>query len=280
MEQKILPGVFYYCAPLALEVFKISLQVAIAVTGVLGNMLVCIVITKRANMKTCMNLYLRNLAITDLGVLLVNFPLAANSVHNKSGWPFGRFLCLYVAPATDIFFGASIWSITVIAIERYKNIISRKVFVKKVESFKRVMVKIVLIWLVSFAVVAVPLYPFFVYFPSPLSVECYPAMPSLALKAYSVCLALFWYVLPFGIITMTYWKISAQLRQSNTFHKTMHGEDTVRSKVLREEEKQRLKQNKKAQRNPHSSRGDLRCHDAAVEHVPLSSRVFPSVRPK
>ncbi|XP_031555071.1 neuromedin-U receptor 2-like [Actinia tenebrosa] len=233
----------------------LTIDLVFALVGVLGNILVCVVITRRANMKTSMNLYLRNLAITDLGVLLVNFPLSIYSIRSPSkGWVLGRFLCLYISPGLDVFFGASIWSITVIAIERYKNIISRKVFVKKGESFKRVTLKIVLIWLVSFAVVAAPLYPLFVYKRANNSAyyDCYPIWPAFMnnfmFKAYAVSLAIFWYLLPLGIITVTYWKISAQLRQSNTFHKTMHGEEAAKSKLFKEEERRRLKQNKKAQR--------------------------------
>jgi hypothetical protein len=232
----------------ALQVSQLTIQTAIAFVGILGNVLVCVVITKRANTKTSMNLYVRNLAIADLGVLLVNFPLGAIKMHG-TGWPFGRFVCLYINPAADIFYGASIWSITVIAIERYKNIISRKVFVKTAKSSKSVTLKIVFIWFISFAVIAVPLYPIMI---SQKAEACFPAWPEysdyLMLKSYAVCLVIFWYLLPLGIITVTYLKISSQIKQSNTFHKKMHGEDTKKRNIFTDEENQRMKQNKKAQR--------------------------------
>ncbi|KAK3728241.1 hypothetical protein QZH41_007234 [Actinostola sp. cb2023] len=234
---------------MALKVTKLTLQVVIALVGVVGNLLVCIVITKRANMKTTMNLYLRNLAIADLGVLLVNFPLSAIAEHGTSGFPFGRFFCLYIAPATEIFYGASIWSITVIAIERYRNIISRRSFAKRAESFKKVTLKILLIWLISFIVVAVPMYPIMLYDGK----QCFPDWPDFyggnaMLISYTVGLMIFWYLLPLAVITYTYVKISRRLVASNQFHKGMHGDDFSKSQLIRNEERQRLKQNKKAQR--------------------------------
>ncbi|KAK3696429.1 hypothetical protein QZH41_001275 [Actinostola sp. cb2023] len=235
---------------MALKVTKLTLQVVIALVGVVGNLLVCIVITKRANMKTTMNLYLRNLAIADLGVLLVTFPLLAIAEHGTSGFPFGRFFCLYIYPATEIFYGASTWSITVIAIERYRNIISRRSFAKRAESSKKVTLKILLIWLISFIVVAVPMYPIIVY--HEVTRACYPDWPHFAdgvmIKVYVIVIAVFWYLLPLGIITCTYMKISNKLKQSTIFHKAMHGEDSAKSNLIKKEERQRLKQNKKAKR--------------------------------
>ncbi|KAK3740038.1 hypothetical protein QZH41_005153 [Actinostola sp. cb2023] len=236
---------------MALKVTKLTLQVVIALVGVVGNLLVCIVITKRANMKTTMNLYLRNLAIADLGVLLVTFPLLAIAEHGTSGFPFGRFFCLYINPATEIFYGASTWSITVIAIERYRNIISLpRSFATRAESSKKVTLNILLIWLISFIVVAVPMYPIIVY--HEVTRACYPDWPHFAeglmIKVYVIVIAVFWYLLPLGIITCTYMKISNKLKQSTIFHKEMHGEDSAKSNLIKEEERQRLKQNKKAKR--------------------------------
>lgn len=237
----------FYKEPLGLNIFRQFLLITLAVLGVLGNMLVVVVITKRANMKTTMNLYLRNLAIADLGVLLVNFPLTVVA-ENTPRYPFGKHFCLFISPATEIFYGASIWSIAVIALERYRNIISRRSFAKRPESTRKITLKILAIWVISFVVVAVPMYPIMVYTETMHSISCYPDWPHTMIVPYTVGMAAFWYLLPLGIISFTYIKISRRLVKSTRFHKEMHGDDFTKSKLIKQEEKQRLKQNKKAQR--------------------------------
>lgn len=116
----------------------------------------------------------------------------------------------------------------------------------------KINLKILGLWFVSFVVVAAPMYPYMLYRED--SKMCYPDWPqnnnNLELIIYTIGLAVFWYLLPLAMITFTYVQISKRLMQSNQFHKGMHAGDSnfAKSQLLRDEEKQRLKQNKKAQR--------------------------------
>ena len=65
----------YLEEPLAATIFQISLWSTIAFLGVIGNLLVCIVILRRLK-RTSMNHYLLSLAIADLGVLVIIYPVA------------------------------------------------------------------------------------------------------------------------------------------------------------------------------------------------------------
>ena len=106
------PG--YILLPSTLRYFQLSVQVFIAFFGIFGNVLVCITVSQRKSLRSTTNFYLLSLAVADIGVLMINFPLAIFKSYFI--WPFGEAFCLYIYPMTDVFFGASIWSIAVIAI--------------------------------------------------------------------------------------------------------------------------------------------------------------------
>ena len=116
----------YLHEPLGATVFQITLWSTIVILGVVGNLLVSIVIIGNPKMKTSINYYLLSLAIADLGVLLIIYPMAVLKYLNVP-WIFGEKACYYMYPTVEIFYGASIRSITAIAIERYRNAASSPV---------------------------------------------------------------------------------------------------------------------------------------------------------
>jgi len=63
------PQTFEYVRePLSLEIFRLALEVLIALCGVIGNVLVCHVVTRSKKLHSVANFHIRNLAIADLGV--------------------------------------------------------------------------------------------------------------------------------------------------------------------------------------------------------------------
>ena len=212
------------------QVFMLVLQTVIAFCGVTWNILICVVIARKPAMRVnSFYFYICNLAISDLGVLLVNFPLMTVRLQLSNSWPFGEFFCLYVFPATDVFFGASIWTISVIAIQRYRNIATQIRFRAKGttrRSIRRQEIRtawiIVGIWVSSFIVMSLPVYFYMFYLEFKSSKVCYTQLPNVyASQIYTVVLTLFCYVLPLCIISLTYVAISRQLEQAALFHKQM-----------------------------------------------------------
>ena len=57
------------------EIWQLTFQLVIALCGVIGNILVAIVIRRLGKKKKPADLYVQNLAIADLGTLLLTFPL-------------------------------------------------------------------------------------------------------------------------------------------------------------------------------------------------------------
>lgn len=244
----------YYSEPPGLEIARLTFEASLAVLGVLGNILVCVVIG-RMRTKTAINRYLFNLGIADIGVLLVVFPMAVLQEQVKSYFPLGKGICLYVYPVIDTFYGASIWLVTSVAVERYINIVKR-VEVYRSRSLTTTNLTIVAIWVISFSVVSMPL--FFVIEYEEKTTACvvnWFRKPSLLKwrQVYTITLTMFTYVVPLAIISWTYVQIGSRLTESTGFHKeierkcstVMYGKNAKQKKRA---ENHRRKENTKAKR--------------------------------
>ena len=209
----------YLHQPLGALVFQITLWSTIVFLGVVGNLLVCFVILGQARMKTSMNYYLLSLAIADLGVLLTIYPVVLLKYLSPFRWLLGKHACYYLYPTVEMFFGASIWSITAIAIERYRNIVGAKRYQIKHRSRVNTFVVIGVVWLASFLFSSVPLYPVMTYYSA--SEACFPDMSDLLFQSYSIAIIVFWYALPLVVIAVTYMRIKKRVLQSVTFRNSM-----------------------------------------------------------
>ena len=219
----------YLEEPLAATIFQISLWSTIAFLGVIGNLLVCIVILRRLK-RTSMNHYLLSLAIADLGVLVIIYPVAVCKYIEPFVWLLGKTFCLYMIPTEEIFFGASIWSITVIAIERYRNIVGANRYQVWDISRTRTAFGIFAVWLASFLVSCVPLYPIMIY-DQDASV-CKHDWSNQSYKyTYNIALVIVWYVFPLTVITFTYMKIRKRVKESFQFRNS----STVTSRQKQQE---------------------------------------------
>ena len=109
-----------------LEIFKLTFEVLIALFGIIGNFLVVIVISRLGKKKQATVFYVQNLAIADLGTLTFTFSLGVIKDKAPFNWPFGEFACRYLYLIPEIFYGASVWYITVIAIDRYLKVVTVK----------------------------------------------------------------------------------------------------------------------------------------------------------
>lgn len=208
--------VAYVYGPAGFTAFQITLWSTIAFLGVVGNILVCLVILGRLR-KTRMNYYLLSLAIADLGVLIGLYPMSVVKYISPHRWVLGRVVCSYVMPTEEIFFGASVWSITVIAVERYINIAGPRRYRFGQTSHLRTRLMIVGVWLLSFLVSSVPLYP--IMNDKPI---CAPIWPTPVMSyTYLTSLIVVWYILPLAVIAFTYVKIRQRVRDSVAFHDRM-----------------------------------------------------------
>ena len=207
------------------EIVKSTLYATCGVFGVVGNILTTIILTKiKAKETRVMDFYMINLAIADLGTLLLAFPITAIRERLPNDWPFGEFVCLYFLPLTDIFHGSSVWFITAAAIERYQKIARpSKVNVKLPIALKRAQIVAVSTWVASFVVFSLPLY-FLIRYREVSNGRfwCGSEWPSLGAglalsKFYFTFMVFVSYVMPLFVISGTFLAVSHKLNKSSKF---------------------------------------------------------------
>ena len=223
------------------EIVKSTLYATCGVFGVVGNILTTIILTKIKTKETrVMDFYMINLAIADLGTLLLAFPITAIRERLPNDWPFGEFVCLYFLPLTDIFHGSSVWFITAAAIERYQKIARpSKVNVKLPIALKRAQIVAVSTWVASFVVFSLPLY--FVLRYREVSTDgrfwCGSEWPSLGAglalsKLYFTFMIFVSYVIPLFVISGTFLAVSHKLNKSSKFIHVINSQHEKDSELL------------------------------------------------
>lgn len=104
---------------------QVTLIVAFAILivfGATGNSLVCYVVAKNPTMRTPRNIFIINLAISDLSLCLFTQPFNLMKV-SMNRWTLGVFMCKFVPmfAGTNVF--VSTISITAIALDRFQVIV-------------------------------------------------------------------------------------------------------------------------------------------------------------
>lgn len=205
-------------------------------------------------MHTIINYFVRNLTIADLSILLISFPFAIVKEQDPYHWPLGEFLCRCVFPLSDLFFGVSLWSIALIAVDRHHGhrAIVRGVLPKRGSTvFKSSRLMVVCVWILSFLIISVPQYvviDFFDYRPDFNITDCTQRWPNEQdgdelRQVYFMSLTVFCYVLPLSktIVVGTFHSISRKLRASSKFNRTIR-EDY--GKIDEQRHRKRLRESK------------------------------------
>ena len=208
-------GSQYLQIPLGVNIFLLSIQAALGVLGVVGNILVCVTIVRRTSKLSALSPYLLSLAFADLGILCFNHPIVILRIQLRSRWILGKVMCLYVNTFKETFFSASIWTITAIAAERYLNT-SRKT--KKIRLGQRKSLKkracfiITAIWIISFGVTTIPAFIHMEYHSNNSSDSSCESTASLTFNRIQMTVnAIILYVLPLGLIALSYQSISKRV---------------------------------------------------------------------
>ncbi|XP_042344667.1 neuropeptide FF receptor 1 like 2 [Plectropomus leopardus] len=87
-----------------------------------GNILVCLIVLENHRMRTVTNLFILNLAISDLlvGIFCIPITLVDNLI---TGWPFSNTVCKMSGFVQGISVSASVFTLVAIAAERFRCIV-------------------------------------------------------------------------------------------------------------------------------------------------------------
>ncbi|XP_064827328.1 neuropeptide FF receptor 2-like [Oncorhynchus masou masou] len=120
-QQNITYVDLYLHGPSVAVVFIVS-YLLIFLVCMVGNGVVCFIVLRSKNMRTVTNLFILNLAISDLlvGIFCMPTTLVDNII---TGWPFGSLVCKLSGMVQGISVAASVFTLVAIAVDRFRCIV-------------------------------------------------------------------------------------------------------------------------------------------------------------
>ncbi|KAG1930432.1 neuropeptide Y receptor type [Pimephales promelas] len=226
----------YYQHSLAVATVFILAYGLIFSLCMLGNLLVCFIVLKNRQMRTVTNIFILNLAISDLlvGILCLPITLVDNLI---TGWPFDVVICKMSGLVQGASVSASVFTLVAIAVERFRCIVYP--FQRKLTQ-RQAIISIASIWALAVAIMcpsAVTLtvsqevlhfmvdrdnvtYPLF---------TCWEAWPERSMrKIYTTVLFSHIYLAPVTLIGIMYTRIAIKLVKSPASIRDARAEDENR----------------------------------------------------
>ncbi|KAA0704370.1 Neuropeptide FF receptor 1 G-protein coupled receptor 147 RFamide-related peptide receptor [Triplophysa tibetana] len=208
----------YYIHSTGMAVSYILSYLIVLLLCIVGNGLVCLVVIRNRNMRSVTNLFILNLAISDLlvGVFCVPTTLIDSLI---SGWPFSQMTCTMSNLVQGMSVSASVFTLVAIAIDRFTGIVYPfRHRLRPVSAF----FAIVFIWLLAFAIIipsaatltVIHVDDVFMVLNNriyPLSV-CFEDWPRADMRrVYTTVMFIHVYLAPLGLISIMYGCIAAKL---------------------------------------------------------------------
>lgn len=184
---------------------RVGFYIATFVVGLIGNLLVLIVIAAKRAKKTVNDLFIMNLAVSDL-TLIFFLPIHIYGMFHTI--PVNPFLCHFIFPLMTVSLFVSVYTLTSMAIHRCHVILNP--FKQEIRQRSAIM-WITFLWLLSFTNVL----PLMIVTRPVRSSECIENWPSLNhRRAYTAALFVLQYILPLAIIAIAYIRIGLDLNCS------------------------------------------------------------------
>ncbi|XP_061646635.1 melanopsin-A-like isoform X2 [Phyllopteryx taeniolatus] len=192
-----------------------SVILAIGITGMVGNFLVIYAFSRSRSLRTPANMFIINLAVTDLLMCVTQAPVFfVSSMHKR--WIFGEKACELYAFCGALFGICSMVTLTVIALDRYV-VITRPLTSIGVLSRKRALVVLAAAWTYSLGWSLPPFFGWSAYVPEGLLTSCtwdyVTFTPSV--RAYTMLLFVFVFFVPLLVIVCCYVSIFRAVRRTD-----------------------------------------------------------------
>ncbi|XP_053442435.1 neuropeptide FF receptor 1 [Nycticebus coucang] len=212
----------YYQHSSPVAAMFIVAYVLIFLLCMVGNALVCFIVLKNRHMRTVTNMFILNLAVSDLlvGIFCMPTTLVDNLI---TGWPFDNATCKMSGLVQGMSVSASVFTLVAIAVERFRGIVHP--FREKL-TLRKALVTIAVIWVLALLIMcpsAVTLtvtreehhfmvdarnrsYPLY---------SCWEAWPEKGMRrVYTTVLFSHIYLAPLALIVVMYARIARKLCQA------------------------------------------------------------------
>ena len=188
--------------------------VFLVLSAFLGNALLCLSLYKTRGFRSPQNYYITSLAVTDMlfGGLCMSFSFGALT---EGKWIYGETLCQVQGSLIFILVCASVFTMTLIAINRFFKICKSIDVYRKLYVRRNILLSIALAWVLS-AVVVVAVFSFtnrpFRFHPGKIC--CYLDMAySQGVNLYTLCAYLAVSVIVFPTMTFCYFRVYKAVRE-------------------------------------------------------------------
>ncbi|KAJ4429000.1 hypothetical protein ANN_25996 [Periplaneta americana] len=172
----------------------------------MGNGVVIYVFSTTKSLRTPSNLLVVNLAFSDfLMMVIMSPPMVVNCYYET--WVLGPLMCEIYGMCGSLFGCASIWTMTLIALDRYNVIV--KGLAAKPMTIKTALFRIVGVWAFSLAWTIMPMFGWNRYVPEGNMTACgtdYLTKDWVS-RSYILIYSVFVYYLPLFTIIYSYWFI-------------------------------------------------------------------------
>lgn len=178
----------------------------LGVISIIGNGMVIYIFSSTKSLKTPSNLLVVNLAFSDFFMMCVMSPPMVINCYYET-WVLGPLFCELYGMAGSLFGCGSIWTMTMIALDRY-NVIVKGLSAKPLTK-KTAMLRILLIWAMATGWTIAPMFGWNRYVPEGNMTACgtdYLNKDWLS-RSYILVYAMFVYFTPLLTIIYSYWFI-------------------------------------------------------------------------
>ncbi|KAJ8978005.1 hypothetical protein NQ317_004550 [Molorchus minor] len=206
----------------------ITAYMIIFVTGTIGNISTCIVISRNKSMHTATNYYLFSLAISDLVLLMTGLPQEIYLIWSRYPYIFGSTFCFLRGLFAETSGNATVLTITAFTVERYLAI-CHPFLSHTLSKLSRAVKLIILIWILAIGMAipqAMPLQIVGVNCPQCLVVD------TVIDHAFEVSTFVF-FVAPMTLITVLYVLIGLRLKASRMVKRRISTNARVQSSSSR-----------------------------------------------
>lgn len=198
---------------LDIEVAFLVLAFVMVAVGIVGNAIIIISglrlpLTRKKGITTGSRYYIINLALADIGVLVV--ASVTNLVPMLRPWNLGLFMCKVLLPLRDVLILVSLATITILSLERYW-LITRPLLHNPKKSVAKSI--ILCIWLAAYLVNGVPLLLITRLREMGEEKSCEYEWPSAKLLKVHVCIGVVITLVPLVVVTFCYVAIGMTLKE-------------------------------------------------------------------
>ncbi|XP_028403592.1 neuropeptide FF receptor 2-like [Dendronephthya gigantea] len=227
--------------PFALTMVLRLFYVIVFCIGLFGNLFVCVVVIQQRRMRTVMNCFTLNLAISDLIIIVIYVPSQYAAYENNQNWPFGNVGCRITYSIVPVCLTASIATLLAISCERFRGIVFPFQPRMRLTTVRRI---IIIIWAVSIAT-ALPLMIIAGTIIKDNNIFCDEIWPNGdSSRYYWIAMFLLQYVIPLFIMSVLYsvagWKLQKRSRFLSKNSRGRSGSVNYAAEIARQRQSQKI----------------------------------------